>query len=171
MAIYTTNWYLYKTHFHSISPNSQIGNSRTENQVYGFKKRKRNFNTRNWGHQLTMSFEELLLAAMDEEFSSLGEECKQAIYFLLEKEFKLNKQNIPSRIEDFSEAIESIFGIGAQVLEIRIMKNLFKKIGRPFPYLHNQKFLDCTNYIESARNAFAFPFAQATPPCTRISRA
>jgi hypothetical protein len=116
-----------------------------------------------------MIFEELLLAAMDEGFSSLGEECKQAIYFHLEKEFKLNKQNIPSRIEDFSEAIESIFGIGAKVLEIRIMKNLFKKIGHPFPYLHNQKSLDFTNYIESARNACVFIFCESnTSLRTRI---
>ena len=39
MAVYTTNWYLYKTHFHSISTNSQIENSRAENQVDGFRKR------------------------------------------------------------------------------------------------------------------------------------
>jgi hypothetical protein len=114
-----------------------------------------------------MSFEELLLVALDEGFSSLGEKCKHAIYFHLEKEFKLNKQNIPSRIEDFSEAIENIFGIGAKVLEIRIMKSLFKKIGYPFPYFQNQKTLNFTNYIESARNAFALPFVQATPN-TRI---
>jgi hypothetical protein len=112
-----------------------------------------------------MSFEELLLTVLEEEFSSLGEGCKQVIYFHLEKEFMLNKKNIPSRIGDFSEAIENIFGIGAQVLEIRIMKNLFKKIGHPFPYFQYQKSLEFAEYIESARNAFAFPFVKATPLC------
>lgn len=115
---------------------------------------------------VTMSFEELLLETIDEGFSSLGESCTKAIYFYLKKDFKLNKQNIPSRIEDFSEAIESIFGKGAKVLEIRIMKILFKKIGHPFPYFHNQKTLEFTKYIESARDAFQY--RQATTPCTSV---
>jgi len=101
----------------------------------------------------TMSFEKLLLEAIDEGLSSLGETCKQAIYFHLEKKFKLTKQDIPFRIEDFTEAMENIFGVGAKVLEIRIMKNLFKNMGYPFPYFRPraQKYLEFTKYIESAR--------------------
>ena len=98
-----------------------------------------------------MNFEELLMEAIDEEFSSLGQTCKQALYFHLEKDFKLNRQDIPFRIRDFSEAIEKIFGVGAKVLQIRIMKNLFKKMGPPFPYLHDRECLEFTKYLESAR--------------------
>ncbi len=100
-----------------------------------------------------MSFEKLLLEAIDEGLSSLGETCKQAIYFQLEKKFKLTKQDIPSRIEDFTEAMENIFGAGAQVLEIRIMKILFQNMGYPFPYFRPpaQKYLEFTEYIESVR--------------------
>ena len=100
-----------------------------------------------------MSFEELLLESVDKGFSSLGETCKQAIYFHLEKKFKLTKQDIPSRIEDFTEAMENIFGAGAKVLEIRIMKNLFQNMGYPFPYFRPraQKYLEFTEYIESVR--------------------
>jgi uncharacterized protein YjbK len=99
----------------------------------------------------TMSFEELLLESIDEGLSSLGETCKQAIYFHLEKEFKLNKRDITFRIKDFAEAIENIFGVGAKVLEIRIMKNLFKNMGYPFLYFPNQEYLEFTKYLESAR--------------------
>jgi len=100
----------------------------------------------------TMSFEKLLMESIDEGLSSLGETCKQAIYFHLEKKYKLTKQDIPSRINDFTEAIENIFGVGAKVLEIRIMKNLFKNMGYPFPYfrLHPQECFEFTKYIESA---------------------
>ena len=100
----------------------------------------------------TMSFEKLLLESIDEGLSSLGETCKQAIYFHLEKKFKLTKQDIPSRINDFTEAMENIFGVGAKVLEIRIMKNLFKNMGYPFPYFrtHSKKYFEFTKYIESA---------------------
>ncbi len=98
-----------------------------------------------------MNFEELLLEAVDEGLSSVGETCKQAIYFHIEKRFNLNKKDIPCRIEEFTEAIENIFGVGAKVLEIRIMKNLFNKMGYPFPLVHNQEFLEFTKYLESAR--------------------
>jgi len=98
-----------------------------------------------------MNFEELLLESVDEGLSSLGETCKQAIYFHLEKEFKLNKRDIAFRIKDFAEAIENIFGVGAKLLEIRIMKNLFKNMGYPFPYFPNQECIEFTKYIESAR--------------------
>ncbi len=99
----------------------------------------------------TMSFEELLLKAIDEELSSLGDACKQAIYFYLEKKFNLNKQDIPFRIADFTGAIENIFGMGAKVLEIRIMKNLFENMGYPLQYYPNRECLEFTKYIESAR--------------------
>ena len=109
-----------------------------------------------------MSFEKLLLEAIDEGLSSLGETCKQAIYFHLEKKFKLTKQDIPSRIEDFTEAMENIFGVGAKVLEIRIMKNLFSKMGYLFPYFRTPEGLEFTKYIESARIAGVRPFALLT---------
>ena len=98
-----------------------------------------------------MSFEELLLESVDEGLSSLGETCKQALHFHLEKNFKLNKRDIPFRIEEFTEAIENIFGVGAKILQIRIMKNLFKKMEYPFPYLHDRESLEFTKYLDSAR--------------------
>jgi hypothetical protein len=99
----------------------------------------------------TVSFEEVLLKAIDESFSWLGEMEKLAIYFFLEKEYNISKQEIPDRIEEFTEAIEDIFGSGAKVLEIRIMKNLFTKMGHSFTYLHTQEDLEFTKYIEAAK--------------------
>lgn len=108
-----------------------------------------------------MYFEELLLKTIDEEFSSLGSKCKQAIYFHLEKSFKIKKGDIPYRIKEFQEAIENIFGAGAKVLQIRIMKNLFKKIGHPLPHFHNQESLEFTNYLNLARDTHS-KFLQST---------
>lgn len=74
------------------------------------------------------NFENFLLEAIDEGLSSLGESSKQAIYFHLEKSFKIKKQEIPRKIEVFADAIEKIFGSGADFLEILIMKRLHEKI-------------------------------------------
>jgi hypothetical protein len=74
------------------------------------------------------SFDNLLLEAIDEAFSSLGETVKVAIYFHLENTFEINKSDIPSKIASFSDALEKIFGAGAKHLEILFMKNLHAEL-------------------------------------------
>jgi hypothetical protein len=70
-------------------------------------------------------FEKLLLEAVDEGLSSLGETSKIAIYFHLKKSFNIKKKEIPYKIEAFAKGIEKIFGLGANFLEILIMKQLY----------------------------------------------
>ena len=65
---------------------------------------------------------------MDEAFSTLGESVKTTIYFHLEHKFMIAKQDIPYRLDDFSDALERIFNVGARNLEILIMKKLHEKI-------------------------------------------
>jgi len=73
-------------------------------------------------------FEDVLQDSIDEAFSSLGEAVKASIYFHLEHKFLITRQDIPRRIEDFSDALERIFGLGAKHLELLIMKNLYEKV-------------------------------------------
>ena len=100
-----------------------------------------------------MNFEKLLLEAIDEGFSTLGESSKVAIYFQLEKNFKIKKQEIPHRIEEFTNAIERIFGNGAQLVEIRIMKSLFTRVGCNFKSYQSPANLDFTEYIAAIKLA------------------
>jgi len=109
-----------------------------------------------------MSFEEVLLEAIDEGLSCLGESEKRTIYFYLKKKYMISKRDIPVRIEEFTEAIEDIFGMGAKLLEIKIMKNLFTKMGYSFPYLHTQEGLEFAKYIDSARIKGIRPFTLVT---------
>ena len=76
----------------------------------------------------TTNFEELLLEAIDEALSSLGESSKTATYINLEKKFNIPKQTIPIQIEDFSGALNKLFGLGAKYIEILCMKNLNRKL-------------------------------------------
>jgi hypothetical protein len=73
------------------------------------------------------NFDQIIVKAIDEALSSLGENVKTAIYFHLENLFKIRKQEIPSRLSDFSNALEQIFGLGARHLEIMFMKKLHDK--------------------------------------------
>jgi len=98
-------------------------------------------------------FEELLLEAVDEGLSLLGVSAKQALYLHLERAFKIGREEIPGEIEEFTEAIEEIFGDGAKLLEIQIMKRLFEKIGH-FKYFAGQEDIVFAEYVEALRQAF-----------------
>jgi len=98
-------------------------------------------------------FDKLLLEAVDEGLSSVGESSKQAIYFHLEKGFNVKKQEIPYKIDDFEFAIEKIFGLGANFLEILIMKRLYEKV-RGRLELRGSQDLTFTEYVASAKRSF-----------------
>jgi hypothetical protein len=55
--------------------------------------------------------EKLLVEAIDESFSSLGESPKQAILFHLENTFQIKKQKIPNRIDSFDNALKKFLDI------------------------------------------------------------
>jgi hypothetical protein len=99
------------------------------------------------------AFENLLIEAVDEALTSLGESAKQAIYFHLEKKFKIAKKDIPHRLEDFADGLEKIFGLGANFIEILIMKSLFEKIGQPLEW-NQSKELVFTEYVAAAKQSF-----------------
>lgn len=117
-------------------------------------------------------FERILLEAIDESLSSLGQSSKQAVYFHLEQSFNIKKHEIPYKINAFAEAIERIFGVGAKFLEILIMKQLHKKIGGIIK-LHEYANLAFTEYITAAKRSFleknkAKKFLKETIDCGRI---
>jgi len=100
------------------------------------------------------SFEELFLEAVDEAFASLGDSVKQAIYFHLEREFKIAKKDVPYHLSDFASGLEKIFGLGARFIEILIMKNLYQKIGRPLVW-DESKELIFIEYVTAAKESFS----------------
>ena len=98
-------------------------------------------------------FEKLMLEAIDEGLSSLGESSKQAIYFHLEKTFNLRREEIPDRVSAFSQAIENIFGAGAGCLEILIMKRLYEKVGGILRW-DKKKGFSFVEYVTIAKRSF-----------------
>jgi len=99
------------------------------------------------------NFEALLLDSIDEAMLSLGGPAKQSIYFHLEKNFKVSRNQIPEHLEQFQTGLEKIFGLGARFLEILIMKNLYAKIGCPLAMEKNEP-LEFVRYVEAARQSY-----------------
>ena len=98
------------------------------------------------------NFEKLLLEAVDEGLSSLGQSSKQAIYFHLEKSFNVKRKEIPCNLEVFADAIEKIFGSGAEFLEILIMKRFHEKTGETFE-LHEPADFEFIEYVATAKRS------------------
>lgn len=98
-------------------------------------------------------FDKLLLETVDEALASLGISARQAIYFHLEEKFDIGKNDIPRRVADFADGLEKIFGVGAQFLEIVIMKKLYEKIGQPLEW-NISKELVFVDYVVAAKNSF-----------------
>jgi hypothetical protein len=98
-------------------------------------------------------FEKLLVEAVDDGLSALGDSAKQAIYYHLEKSFNVKKEDIPSRMTAFTQAIENIFGVGANFVEILIMKKLQEKVDGPFKWNETERF-GFAQYVSEAKRAF-----------------
>jgi hypothetical protein len=96
------------------------------------------------------SFETAMIKAVDQSFSPFGHSSKQAIYFHLENTFKIKKQEIPCKIEEFVDAIEQIFGAGAKLIEIRIIETLHERI-EDFVHLPKKGELVFTEYVANLR--------------------
>ncbi len=94
-------------------------------------------------------FRKLLLESVDEGLSSLGHSSKHAIYFHLENSFNVKRVDIPYKIDEFTKAVEQIFGEGAKLLEILIMKKLHERAGHAFKYYLKDDSLLFSDYVKA----------------------
>jgi hypothetical protein len=99
------------------------------------------------------TFDNIILETVDEIFSSFGRSCKQAVYFHLEHTFKIKKQEIPFRIEDFANAIEQLSGVSAKFIELKIIERLHQKTPN-FVYSPHVEDLVFTEYVADLRRFF-----------------
>jgi len=78
------------------------------------------------------SLNKALIDAVDSGLLVLGENSRKAIYFHLEKTFKIKREEIAIKFEEFKEALESIFGPGAEIIKTVIIKELQIKLDLNF---------------------------------------
>ncbi len=91
-----------------------------------------------------------ILEAIDESLSSFGDSVKQAFYHQLEKQYHLRKREIPSKIEEFVIALEGIFGVGARLIEMKILEALYTRT-KGFAFFPDGEDLVFKDYVQSIR--------------------
>jgi hypothetical protein len=96
----------------------------------------------------SQAFEVIVLESVEEVFSCLGKNCKQAIYHYLESKCAIPRNEIPHRAQEFSEALQNLLGPGAGLIEIEIMKKLSCRVPgfKIFPRKSN---ISLENYLSS----------------------
>jgi hypothetical protein len=113
-------------------------------------------------NSLQGNFDTLLIEAIDEVITSLGEPVKNTLYFQLDNDFKIDKETIPEHINEFSDIIHKIFGLGASRIEVKSLKILYSKIRRnnqwpEFEYSIPKWIeldLSFEEYVNNVRNKF-----------------
>jgi len=95
-----------------------------------------------------LDFDKTLLEAVDHALLAFGESPRKAIYYHLNKSFRLNREDIAEDASELSNALNTIFGPGAEVIEKLILKNLYNKLNLNLEEKTCHEFVD---YISLAR--------------------
>lgn len=96
------------------------------------------------------SFKIAITETVDESLSQFCNLDKEAVYLRLEKTYKIKKQEIPFKIENFVDAIEQMFGVGAKLIEIKITAALHKRIPE-FIFFPRKGDVDFKEFVTSLR--------------------
>ncbi|MGD8505695.1 MAG: hypothetical protein PVF15_03420 [Candidatus Bathyarchaeota archaeon] len=97
------------------------------------------------------NFRRALIEAVDSGLQSFGESPRSAIYFHLERNLKLRREEIPEKVKSFHEGLENIFGSGSRAVETIIVRDLYTKLGLEFEERIDFKFQD---YVRQALKQF-----------------
>jgi uncharacterized tellurite resistance protein B-like protein len=67
--------------------------------------------------------------SIDRGLNALGESPKQATWYILEKDFKFDRNKVPADLEAFAEVLEKFFGLGQKFLDALFIKYLQEIVG------------------------------------------
>jgi hypothetical protein len=97
---------------------------------------------------VAQKFNDALLKAVDFAFDLLGKSCHHALYFHLEKTFRVSREEIPNKVEEFDNAIKLIFKDGAVYLEKIILEKLCEDLGVKFEGKSGFSFVDAVSKVK-----------------------
>ncbi len=101
---------------------------------------------------IDQKFDEALLNAVDFAFHALGKSCQLALYFHLKTIFHVERVDIPNKVEQFDDALNSIFRDGAVFLERLILERLCEELRVKFEEKYVFGFVEAVSRI---RNMFS----------------
>jgi hypothetical protein len=95
-----------------------------------------------------ISLEAAVTGAIDAVLQSLGNRVKEAIYSHMENAYGLQKEDIPCKIQKFSETLQQIFGPLSKLIETKIIEKLHSTY-EGFFYISEEEDLSLAEFIHS----------------------
>lgn len=104
--------------------------------------------------------DEIVLHIIEKGLSSLGENPKEAIWFCLEKDFNLNRQNTTESIEEFQKALQKLFGVASGFVDVLLRNYLGEATGEDLSKCSS--FADCVITLRKKQSAESIEVATDT---------
>ena len=96
-----------------------------------------------------MKFEKLLIKSVDDSLKdTFGETATAIIYKHLERKHSLKQEEIPKKLEVFTEGLEKFLSSGAAVVEGIVLKKLCSNLEIEPPSKGLSNFVDCVNKLK-----------------------
>ena len=104
-------------------------------------------------------FDRMLVESLNESFATiLGEIPKKTVYDILEKKHNIAANRIPERLNEFTTALETLFGVTPSKAIMRIIvKTLYSKLGLTYVERPDWRLPDYVNEAKSRRTLFNDP--------------
>lgn len=74
-------------------------------------------------------FNRMVLEAIDEGLMRIGDGIKEALYYHVEKKYRIKRGEVPRRLKAFHRALVGLLGAGAKVVETQIYLSLCDRLG------------------------------------------
>ena len=87
---------------------------------------------------------DLILDVFERGLDSLGESPKKAIWFVLEEQFNVNRNESPINVKKITDALEKIFGLGYTFLDTILKQHLEDLTGKTCP---NKSFVESVQIL------------------------
>lgn len=87
---------------------------------------------------------DLILDVFERGLDSLGESPKKAIWFVLEEQFNVNRNECPINVKKITDALEKIFGLGYTFLDAILKQHLEDLTGTT---CQKKCFLDSVEFL------------------------
>ena len=91
--------------------------------------------------------DELIMEVIEKGLSAIGEKPKQALWFCLEQDLKVNRQTIPKDLETFQKQLQGFFGLAYNFLNVLFLKYLGEAINEDLSGYSN--FVDCIKSLRT----------------------
>ena len=107
----------------------------------------------------TSELDRLLVESLDESFAAiLGEIPKKTLFDFLEKNRAITKNRIPEKLNEFTTAMDTVFGTTtSKVLESIVVKGLYSKLALTYIERPDWRLPDYVNEAKSRRTLFNEP--------------